>query len=450
MQDTLQSAGETRAILIQDCATCTYLSQDIVLREVRRAGCSEWATKNASSSRPCFSLSLGRLRSGSDDTQPSNLSLTTNHQWLCDLSRPIGLQKQRSTKTLRRKSRDSEKKTTTMKARQARNHISPPRPTHRNYPILLKSFAWLICSILLILKMEAMELARPTKIISDVFKTGPVGTIHQFSDVQDLEPVETLGRTSEAVVMGYPARSGQTSERLRQGAPSRLLDQHVSTTTGLMNRIKQKIIEVLSELKIRFYRFLRGPWSQNHRQVAPLSSPQSSGKLDIEPALEQLNGRRIIVNHPELIKPWVPIDFLPGYESTQNFIGKDGKCLFRAFAHLKYGQQDLYEQVWDEIIEYMRANVDHFGPFMTGDESNHMKVQRRIAELEGGAWGDHVEITAFVELTKLNLIVISKAERSVNVEVFTSKDASDIYNAVLLESEHYELARQAPSLRPSY
>jgi hypothetical protein len=158
--------------------------------------------------------------------------------------------------------------------------------------------------------------------------------------------------------------------------------------------------------------------------------------------MEQLNGRRIIVKHPELIKPWVPIDFLPGYESTQNFIGKDGKCLFRAFAHLKYGQQDLYEQVWDEIIEYMRANVDHFGPFMTGDESNHMKVQRRIAELEGGAWGDHHEITAFVELTKLNLIVISKAERSVNVEVFTSEDASDIYNAVLLESEHYELARQ--------
>jgi OTU-like cysteine protease len=72
----------------------------------------------------------------------------------------------------------------------------------------------------------------------------------------------------------------------------------------------------------------------------------------------------------------------------------DGNCLFRAVSLQVYGDASMHGQVREQCLDFMAANGDHFGQFVTGEAfADYVKRKRRL-----GVHGNNPEIQAISEL----------------------------------------------------
>jgi OTU-like cysteine protease len=72
----------------------------------------------------------------------------------------------------------------------------------------------------------------------------------------------------------------------------------------------------------------------------------------------------------------------------------DGNCLFRAVSLQVYGDASMHGQVREQCVNFMAANGDHFGQFVTGEAfADYLQRKRRL-----GVHGNNPEIQAISEL----------------------------------------------------
>ncbi|KNZ55080.1 hypothetical protein VP01_2770g3 [Puccinia sorghi] len=358
---------------------------------------------------------------------------------------------------------------------------SDSRWTHRCHPVLLKFLVSLVCCTLLILEVEAAFAALPHAM--------------QYAEparIMRMEPAATTPVSKTGIAVGYPVNVGQPinypqyyhGQPIQYHTPSNNYPQihppswsappagKANPALGFSKPPKSTITREFAALKpfgTEDAQLIKddpgsfksstssssddtkpgsGFGSKHSSFSEPASSSASSSprsaSLQIDLALKTLKDTPITTNHLEGAT-WAPLDFLPGYERSNNYIGADGNCLFRAFAKFKYDDQGKYADVKTEIIEYMKNNPDKFGQFFQGEGTNLDKVNRRVAELEGGAWGDQPEIEAFVNRYEMNVVAVSKSPQSLWVNVHHSPNpAQDNFKGIVLENDHYELLRKAP------
>lgn len=118
--------------------------------------------------------------------------------------------------------------------------------------------------------------------------------------------------------------------------------------------------------------------------------------------------------------------FRPSEEFEQNFkdnIQKeyciyetegDGNCLYRAFAHQLYGNENLYLMVKDAILDYIEIEENFFSHFINGGKDSfiHYLNMKRCE----GVWGDDIEIQACSELYKRPIQIF--ADSKVPIKTF--------------------------------
>lgn len=131
--------------------------------------------------------------------------------------------------------------------------------------------------------------------------------------------------------------------------------------------------------------------------------------------------------------------FTPSEEFEQKFKGNiendyfiyetegDGNCLYRAFAHQLYGNENLYLFVKDAILDYIELEENFFTHFINGGKDSfvHYLNMKRCE----GVWGDDVEIQACSELYKRPIKIF--ADSKTPIKTFHE----DITNARLNFSE---------------
>ena len=66
----------------------------------------------------------------------------------------------------------------------------------------------------------------------------------------------------------------------------------------------------------------------------------------------------------------------------------DGNCLFRAFAHQLYGNEDLHNIIRQKCMDYMEQNASFYSHFIADSTFTDYIIERR----KEGVWGDHLEI----------------------------------------------------------
>ncbi|KAI9627944.1 hypothetical protein H4Q26_018278 [Puccinia striiformis f. sp. tritici PST-130] len=145
---------------------------------------------------------------------------------------------------------------------------------------------------------------------------------------------------------------------------------------------------------------------------------------------------------------WAPIEYLPGYLKTQNFIKTDGMCLYRSYAQLILGDQERWLEVQDKIIEYITKNPKDFIEFMEFEGTDSEKLQHYIWKLKNGGWGGHQETHAFAQAYDKNILIVSRSPVSVMTSVHQPvKPKDQQFLAIILEFDHYELLKKAFVIR---
>ena len=77
----------------------------------------------------------------------------------------------------------------------------------------------------------------------------------------------------------------------------------------------------------------------------------------------------------------------------------DGNCLSRAVARQIYGNQEQYQRVREETVDYIISNKDYFSWFET-------EIDERLTEqLFNRSWGGHLEIEAMSELYNVGILI---------------------------------------------
>ncbi|KNE96176.1 hypothetical protein PSTG_10592 [Puccinia striiformis f. sp. tritici PST-78] len=147
---------------------------------------------------------------------------------------------------------------------------------------------------------------------------------------------------------------------------------------------------------------------------------------------------------------WAPIEYLPGYLKTQNFIKTDGMCLYRSYAQLILGDQERWLEVQDKIIEYITKNPKDFIEFMEFEGTDSEKLQHYIWKLKNGGWGGHQETHAFAQAYDKNILIVSRSPVSVMTSVHQPvKPKDQQFLAIILEFDHYELLKKDPHAIPT-
>ncbi|OAV94029.1 hypothetical protein PTTG_27126 [Puccinia triticina 1-1 BBBD Race 1] len=193
-------------------------------------------------------------------------------------------------------------------------------------------------------------------------------------------------------------------------------------------------------------------------EVDDLAQASQSYFPSSEHAYRTLSGIRITTPQPPLASARVtPIKSFPGYSKTEGYIKMDGNCLFRTFAHFKYGDQERHIQVRKEMIKYIETKPMEFQDFVEGEESEpELRLKNYLLKMENGAWGDEISIKALSEAYGLNIVVLSISNFSIHAQLHVVNERTQDFKGAYLQNEHYELllqnlhiAAEAPKVRPS-
>ena len=116
-----------------------------------------------------------------------------------------------------------------------------------------------------------------------------------------------------------------------------------------------------------------------------------------------------------------------------------GNCLFNALSDQIYGTQNRHREIRAAVIEYMRANADHYKAFLSvnpggGPRRNpkrknaasfnttydaHAPTQDEITRVfdahltqmaQGGVYGDNMEIVAFAKAYMIDVVIYRERE----------------------------------------
>ena len=101
-------------------------------------------------------------------------------------------------------------------------------------------------------------------------------------------------------------------------------------------------------------------------------------------------------------------------DNITTYIIGNGNCLFRCLSCFLYNKQNFNNIVRKHIVEYVVKNWENFKNFVIGDMSYNRQINNvedyRNFILENGSYGADTEITAFVQLYNINILVYSFSE----------------------------------------
>ncbi|OAV99688.1 hypothetical protein PTTG_00524 [Puccinia triticina 1-1 BBBD Race 1] len=193
------------------------------------------------------------------------------------------------------------------------------------------------------------------------------------------------------------------------------------------------------------------PRHQPSSRPAPLQPSSSPPHLQPRPGTESSLGvleRKTIATFLPRSATWVPIDYLPGYATTQGFIKPDGNCMFRAFAHIVFQDQEQYAEIKQKIVDYIKKNSDEFVRHMDGPPDLNERLRIHLQKLDNGGWGGPVEQAVFERLYQKNHIILIDRKKSVHAMVYNLDKSSNKYAGLFLRGEHYELLAEGEPLQP--
>ncbi|OAV94022.1 hypothetical protein PTTG_06727 [Puccinia triticina 1-1 BBBD Race 1] len=184
-----------------------------------------------------------------------------------------------------------------------------------------------------------------------------------------------------------------------------------------------------------------------HSSTALSKPPLISTRPELSEASTALLGTRVEMDVPKTAYV-TPVEYLPGSERTDKFI-EDRQGLYRAFAHIKLKDQELHEQVRQQLIEHIRNNPEQFSRYLTTNEPNRntISIDNRLYRLSD-AQLDGVELAAFADLQKSNVVLVSKTGNTVRVDKHTIDPFKREYKGISVEDGHYELLRYEDPMPP--
>ncbi|KAH9470683.1 hypothetical protein Pst134EA_004607 [Puccinia striiformis f. sp. tritici] len=159
--------------------------------------------------------------------------------------------------------------------------------------------------------------------------------------------------------------------------------------------------------------------------------------------LDSMRPLSITATVPESTR-WKPIKYLPGHFKTDGLI-KNGKKrnMYRAFAQLAHKDQRQDYRVEYELRQYIAQNPERFRGYLTSEDAPGAKIYAggRYYRLWDDKWGNGVEVAAFSELHRVNLLVVSKSSKSVHVhrQLF---DQSNKFHGILLQGDDDQLYKK--------
>jgi len=124
---------------------------------------------------------------------------------------------------------------------------------------------------------------------------------------------------------------------------------------------------------------------QTHNQV---QEPRTTNDIELEEALKisKVQSEKLNRKYEKLENDLVT----RGLKIYQ--VNDDGNCLFRALSFQLHGTVDLYSEVREKIITYMRSAKEHFDNFITEDFDAY------LAKMScDGEYGTNLEVQACVE-----------------------------------------------------
>ena len=118
---------------------------------------------------------------------------------------------------------------------------------------------------------------------------------------------------------------------------------------------------------------------------------------------------------------------LKGKDCIIEKMTEDGNCLYRAVARQIYGDQELYQRVRDETVDYIILHRGYFASFETDIDVRLSK------QLVNRSWGGNLEIEAISELYNVGILVweLSKKGELItpfdNTPLAASKGLKNLY-----------------------
>ncbi|KAI9613336.1 hypothetical protein H4Q26_009936 [Puccinia striiformis f. sp. tritici PST-130] len=117
--------------------------------------------------------------------------------------------------------------------------------------------------------------------------------------------------------------------------------------------------------------------------------------------------------------------------------------MYRAFAQLAHKDQRQDYRVEYELRQYIAQNPERFRGYLTSEDAPGAKIYAggRYYRLWDDKWGNGVEVAAFSELHRVNLLVVSKSSKSVHVhrQLF---DQSNKFHGILLQGDDDQLYKK--------
>lgn len=117
----------------------------------------------------------------------------------------------------------------------------------------------------------------------------------------------------------------------------------------------------------------------------------------------------------------------------------DGNCMFRAMGDQLYGDGGKsHVQIRAQIVGYMKEHIDYFGPFISVEGENWQQYLRRMSQ--DSIWGDNLEIVAFANCFKANVVIYQRDSCYVIAPSHDPANAKQLHIAYH-EWEHYSSVR---------
>jgi hypothetical protein len=154
--------------------------------------------------------------------------------------------------------------------------------------------------------------------------------------------------------------------------------------------------------------------------------------------------RHIFINKNFLANNDKVLSYYDDNYNKSNFktceVAPDGNCLYRAFAHQIYGDENQYQIIKNCILDYIEIKKDFFGNFILGGVENlniYINIKRK-----DGIWGDDIEIQAFSEIYKKFVHIYNYEFKLIKTfHENTNEFNRDIYTEnvfLLYHNEHYD------------
>ncbi|WAR61024.1 hypothetical protein PtB15_13B275 [Puccinia triticina] len=179
----------------------------------------------------------------------------------------------------------------------------------------------------------------------------------------------------------------------------------------------------------------------------PTRPPYPSQEASIEETLKTLHPKIIVYQFAERFN-WTPVEGLPGYFKSHGpgiKSGKGGKeSLFRAFAQIKYHDQEHHGEVEQEMIRHesdrFSRSLEHSG---TDAQEKRRRVEQYVGQLRRGEWPKGVRAGCFAALSHLNIVVLFRTKndptQAVHVQLHQHNAWTEQFNGILVEDGGAEL-----------